>query len=129
YHRHIRIMVFHLRPALAYQVHQYVARRFAFIINVRFVSQANHQNLGTIESLPLRVEGICDTIENVLWHSGVDLASQLDEAGTLTKFTCLPGKVERIDWNAMSAKPRTGIKWHEAEGLGLRRFDNFPNID
>src|SRR6516225_1524116 len=62
-------------------------------------------------------------------HAGVDLARELDEARGDAVFPRLPGEIEGVDGDAMPAEPGAGIEGHEAEGLGLGRFDDFPDID
>src|SRR5690606_10793878 len=52
-----------------------------------------------------------------------------DEARGAVEFARLPGQVERINGNAVSAKSGAGIEGHEAERLCLCRVDDFPNIN
>jgi len=41
----------------------------------------------------------------------------------------LPGKIVRVDWNAVAAKARAWIERHVAKGLGRSGVDHFPNVD
>src|SRR5438477_4761272 len=68
-------------------------------------------------------------MHDMLWHTRIDLAGQLDEARVLTKFTRFPSEIKRIDRNAMPAKPGAGIKRHESERFCLGGVNDLPNID
>ena len=64
------------------------------------------------------VESRGDGVHDVIGHGGVDFAGQLDEARGEIEFARLPGKIIRIDGDAVSAKAGAGVEGHEAEGLG-----------
>src|SRR5450432_1094476 len=68
-------------------------------------------------------------MNDVFWHGSIDFTGELDEEGVLAVFPRFPREIERVDGDAVSTQPRTGIKWHEAEGFGLRCVDDLPNID
>ena len=70
-----------------------------------------------------------DGVDDVIGHRGVHFAGQLDEAGGEIVFARFPGKIVRIDRDAVAAEAGAGIKGHEAEGLGGGGVDDFPDID
>src|SRR5207245_4114989 len=61
-------------------------------------------------------------------HVGVDLARQFDETRTEVTLFGFPGKIERIYWDAVSAKSRSRIKRMEAERLGGGSLNHFPYV-
>ena len=67
------------------------------------------------------------------WTTYSGMAVLISPASSMKRvlliFARLPGQVERIDRDAMPAQPRPGIEGLEAEGLGLRRVDDFPDVD
>src|SRR5690606_4985937 len=62
-------------------------------------------------------------------HLTVDITGQFDESRLNAGLLRLPGKIERIDGNAVPAQARTRIERHEAERLCGRRVDYLPSID
>ena len=62
-------------------------------------------------------------------HRGVDLSGKLDEPGGYVELPRLPGEVERVDGDAVAAKPGTGPEGHVAEGLGAGGLDHVPDVD
>ncbi len=47
----------------------------------------------------------------------------------LAELARLPGQVERINGDAVTAEPGAGVKGHEAERLRFRSLDDFPDVD
>ena len=47
-------------------------------------------------------------MNDIVWHGGIDLAGQFDEARAVFELSCFPGQVERVDRNAVTAKPWPG---------------------
>src|SRR5262249_16425129 len=78
--------------------------------------------------LLLLVEGINDRGDDVVRHGNVNLAGEFDEACAEIEFLRLPGKIKRIDGNAVSAKSGPGIERLEPERLRGSRINNFPDI-
>ncbi len=67
--------------------------------------------------------------DHVLGHRAVDFAGQFDEPRVVSLFASQPGKVKRVDRDAMPTQTRSGIKRVESKWLGLGRIDHFPDVD
>src|SRR5581483_1647844 len=65
---------------------------------------------------------------HVIRHGHVDFAGELDEAGAEVKLLGLPGEVERINWDAVSAQARSGVEGVKTERLGGCGLDDFPDV-
>jgi hypothetical protein len=65
----------------------------------------------------------------VIRHVDVDLARQFNEARAKVPFFRFPGKIKRIDRNAVPAQPGTGIKGLKPKRLGGSRVNHFPDIE
>src|SRR5882724_4408137 len=128
-HRDVRIVVLDFRTLLNQKLHEHIARRFAFIVDVRLVSQSQNQNPGTIESLSLRVESSDDSIDDIFWHCCVNLACKFDKARMFAVLARFPRQIEWIDWDTMPAQTRSWIESHEPKRLCFRGFDHFPDVD
>lgn len=59
----------------------------------------------------------------------VDLTGQFDEARVDAVFLGLPGQIERVDGDAVTAETWTRLVRREAEGLGCRSANDFVYID
>ena len=70
-----------------------------------------------------------EPVDHQIGHVCVDLSGELDETRRNVEFARLPGQVERIDRDAVPAEAGAGIERHKAEGLGLGRVDDLPDID
>src|SRR5262245_40119787 len=68
-------------------------------------------------------------MDHVGGHRGVDFAGKLDEASVLAILARLPGQIEWVDRDAMSAKPRAGVERHKPERLRAGGVDDFPHIN
>ncbi len=110
------------------QFHQHEGRGFAAVVDVLFVGDAEHQDLGALEGLATIVEGVGDLADHPLGHGGVDLAGQFDEAGAEAVFARLPGEVEGVDGDAVAAEAGSGVVGGEAEGLGGGSADDFVDV-
>ena len=75
------------------------------------------------------VEGVLNFFDDEFGHAAVDVAGEFDEAGFNAGFFTFPGKIKRIDGNAVAAEPGTGIKRHEAEWFGGGGVDDFPHVN
>jgi hypothetical protein len=53
-HRHLGVAIFNLAATLAQQIHQSVTGRLVLVIHVRLISEAKNENLGPVESNPMR---------------------------------------------------------------------------
>jgi len=67
-------------------------------------------------------------IYNKLGHAFVHFARQIDETRSIVERTQLPGEVQWVDGDTVSAKTRPGIERHEPIRLGGCRLDHFPDI-
>src|SRR6266403_4930806 len=128
-HRHEGIVILHLRASLTQKVHQNVTGRFALVIHVWLVSQAQDQYAATLDRLALAIQRVRDTMHNVLGHGGVYLAGKFDEACVSPIFTRLPREIKRIDGDTMTPKAWTRIERHKAKWLRFRGFNDFPDIN
>ncbi|MNO89611.1 hypothetical protein D3C76_811000 [compost metagenome] len=111
------------------QFHDFYRGRFAHVIDIFLVGNAQDENSTTFQRPASLVQPIHQFTENVFWHCLVDLARQLDEAGIYTIFTRFPGQVEGVDWNAMAAKPRARIVGSKTKWLGGCGIDHFEDVD
>src|SRR5262249_36980347 len=91
-------------------LNQLEAGTFADIVDIGLVSQTKHQNLRAVNRFSACVERQSWATHAVIRHRAVDLAGQFDEASLLVVFARLPSEIERIDRDAVTAKPRPGIE-------------------
>src|SRR5205823_284437 len=98
------------------------------IVNVFFIRDAKYEQLRAIQTFLLLVERRGYRFDHMVGHRSVYFACQLDESSRKVVFARLPRKIKRINWNAMPAQPRSGIKRHEAERLGGGRVNHFPDV-
>src|SRR5260370_12019758 len=61
-------------------------------------------------------------------HAFVHFACQIDETRSIVERTQLPGEVQWVDRDTVSAKTRPRIERHEPIRLGGCRLDHFPDI-
>ncbi len=127
--RKVRIVVIDACAALLQQLHDFERRRFAQVVHVLFIRDAEDQQLRTVETFFLAVEGVGDGIYHVIGHRSVDFTSQFDEARGEIVFAGLPGKVERINRNAVSAEAGARIERHKPKGLGGGGVNHFPDVN
>src|SRR4029453_13151311 len=62
-------------------------------------------------------------------HVLVDLPRELDELGVEVELPRLPGEVERVDREAVSAEARARLEAHVAERLRRGRVDDLPDVE
>src|SRR5262249_8286692 len=93
---------------------------FTDIINVALVSHADHVDTGAIQSLVPGVQRVLDFFHYEVRHVAVDVAGKIDESGFDAGLTGFPGKIERIDGDAVATQSGARIKRHETEWLGGR---------
>src|SRR5215469_7578039 len=103
-------------------------RRFAQVIDVSFVGYAEYQDLRSVHRFLLLVQGPRDRIDDVIGHVVIDLAGQFDEAGAKVPFLGFPGKIKRVDGNAVSTQARAWIERVKPERLGGGSFDHLPDV-
>ena len=127
--REVRVVVFDLRAALLEQLHNFEGRGLAEVVDVFFIGDTEDQQFRAVEAFLVAVQGFGDGIDDVIGHGSIDFAGQLDETSGEIVFAGFPGKIIRIDGNAVAAQTRTGIKRHEAERLGGGGVDDFPDVD
>lgn len=106
-----------------------VAGGLAVVVDIGFVSESEEEDAGAVEGFFVGVEGLGDLLHDVVGHTGVDFAGEFDEAGVHFDFAGLPGEVERVDGDAVSAKAGAGIEGHVAERLGGGGVDDVPHVD
>src|SRR6056297_3121714 len=75
------------------------------------------------------VQSFESTLNHVTWHIGIDLTRQLNKSGRLLHFTCFPGEIKRIDWDAVPTESRSGSKFHKSEWFGACRIQYLVDID
>src|SRR6516225_4444435 len=126
---HIRIVISHFGAARAEHFHQEITGRLTLIVNVGLVSQPQHEDRTALDRLLSIVQGIRQPVNYVTRHARINFAGKLDKASVLTVFARLPGQIEWIDWDAVTAETGAWIKRHEPERLGLRGVNDLPHID
>ncbi len=126
---HVRIVVPHIGALGPQQFDHVQRRRLAHVVNVLLIRHTQHQHDAPLERLAGLVQRVLDLVHPVLRHLGVDLASQLDEAGIVVERLELPGEVMRVQWNAMPTHARSRRELHEAVRLGRRGLDHLPHVD
>jgi hypothetical protein len=113
-------------PELYYDLY---SRRFPNVIHVSLVGYAQEKYICAVETFLGVVERYRDLGLNDVGHVIVYVCGDLNEPGRKVDLFGLPGQIERIDWNAVSAQARTGIEWHEPIGFGARRIYHLPDVD
>src|SRR5262249_52430965 len=88
-----------------------------------------NQYAAAFDCFALHIQGIRDTVYNVLWHARIDLASQLNKTRMLTIFAGLPCEIKRIDRDTVATETWSRIERSEPKRLRASRFDNFPDIN
>ena len=101
---------------------------FAQIIDIGLVGSTQDEAAGAIEQLPAGIERLENAGDDIAGHVGVDVGGELDEMGGVLVGFHLPGKVERVDGDAVPAQAGTGGELHEAEGLAGGGIDHLPDI-
>ena len=87
---------------------EHVTRGLAVVIDVRFVSNAEEENLGALDRLAVVIKRIGNAGNHIVRHGGIDLAREFNETGVLLVFAGLPGQVKGINRNAVSAEAGPG---------------------
>lgn len=67
-----------------------VVESIAQIVNVLFVSRAQHQHFGAIQRFLMLVERLGHVVEHMIGHADIDLARQFDEARAEIPLLGLP---------------------------------------
>src|SRR6185437_4409453 len=75
------------------------------------------------------VERLSHALDDEVWHAGVDFARELDKARVKIELPRLPGKIERIDGDAVAAKARPGIKRMESERLAFGGLNDLEDVE
>ena len=127
--REIGVVVIEQGAALLQELHDLQRGRFAQIIHVLLVSHTKHENLGALHALLAFIERIGDSVHHVIGHRSINFARKLDETRREVKFASLPGKIIRVDRDAVATEARAGIEGHVAEGFGRGGVDDFPNVN
>ncbi len=105
------------------------SRAFAVIVDIRFIGDAENEHLGAVHRGLIAVEDLHGAVDDILRHAGVDFAGGLDQAGVIVELAGLPGKVKRVERNAVAAESRSRIKRLKAVRLCFGRVDHVPDID
>ncbi len=127
-HRHVRVVVGHVRALLAQDRHHAGRGCVASVLDVRLEGHAHHADLRAVEGPAAQVEGLRHQLHGVPRHGQVDVAGQFDEALDEVELARPPGQVVRVDRDAVAADARTRAEGHEAERLGRGRVDHFPDV-
>src|SRR5258708_12803462 len=114
--------------AFEQQLHYTQRRRFAHITHIALISYSQHQDARPFEAFAMFIERPRHLVYNKLRHASVHFARQINETRSIVERTQLPGEVQWIDGDAVSAKTRPGIERHEPIRLGGCRLDHFPTI-
>ena len=123
------IAVIGARATILQQLNQLKAGTFTHIVNVGLVCQPKHKNFAALHGLAVIVQQLGRAVDCIVRHAGINFTSQLNELGAATKFLGLPCEIERINWNAMSAKTWPWKERHETKRLGARGANHFPHIN
>src|ERR1700729_2399789 len=107
--RYVRIAVGYFSTEVAELFHQVHRRRLADVIDILFIGNAKNEDVASLDRFALSVEGARDLGYDIIRHRRIDLARELDEAGVHAVFARFPGKVKRVDRNAVATDPGTGI--------------------
>ena len=127
--RHVRIGVLDVGALLVEQRHHVERRRFAHVVDVALVGDAEDQHGRAVDRLLMAVQRVGDLVDDEVRHAAVDLPGQLDEPRIEAGLLRFPRQVERIDRNAVAAEAGARIEGHEAERLGRRGLDDFPDVE
>ena len=65
----------------------------------------------------------------MIGHVPIHFTGKLDEARVKVEFLRFPGKIERVDRNAVTAEPGARVKRLEAKRLGRGGTDHFEDIN
>src|ERR1700722_11955176 len=119
-----RIVVLNMRTALLQQLDDGECGRLAKVVDIAFVGHPQYQDAGTAQSLVALAHGFDNIFDHEVRHGNVDLPSQLNKPRVEVKPLGSPGKVKRVDGNAVTAETGPWIKCLEAERLGLCSVDH-----
>jgi hypothetical protein len=71
-------VISHVGATVRKFLEQPVVGRLPFIIYVGFVGKAEYKNPTAFYCFALVIEGLRNTVNDVVWHGGIDLAGQLN---------------------------------------------------
>src|SRR5579864_959464 len=125
----VRIVVADVGAFFLEQLDDGQRRRFAQVVNILFICDAQDQDFRSVQSFAVAIQSRCRRRHHVVRHVQVDFARQFNEASVEVVLLSFPGKIERVDRNAVTAESRSGIKRMETERLRRRRRDYLPDID
>src|SRR5262245_13073810 len=127
---HVRIVVIDLRSACLQQVDDRQSGAFSRVVDILLVGDPNDQDPRLRKGEPsLGIQHLRHSTNNIVWHCRVDLAGKFNEACVDSVFARLPGEIERIDGNAMSAEARARVESHVSKRLGLGGIDHLKDVD
>ena len=125
----MRIAVGQSRPLGVQNSHHVERRRLPDVVDVALIGDAGDQDVRPVQRFSLHVERIGDLGDHRVRHRGVDVSGELDEPGLESLLLGFPRKIERVDRDAVAAQPGARVEGHEAERLGFRGVDDFPDVD
>src|SRR5262249_16271305 len=96
-----RIVVGDMSSALQKELHDFESRRFTRVIHVLLVRNTENTDSASLDRLLLVVERVCDAVDDVFGHGGIDFAGEFDEARMDSVLARDPGEVKGIDGDAM----------------------------
>ena len=123
------VVEIHLGTPLHEEFVDLQGRALPNIVDVFLIGHAQDQNLAPVDDLPLALQGRVSPGDDEVGLVGVHLSGQLDEVGAEIVLLGLPGEVEGVDGNAVSAQSGAGVEGLEAERLCLGRLDHFDDVD
>ena len=124
-----RIAVSDARSAALQQQDDIQRGRFAHIVDIALVRDAQNVHVRAFERLGMLVERVLNLVHHEVRHLAVDVSGQLDKTRLDAGLLGFPGEIKRIDRNAVAAQARARIERHESERLGGRGVDHFPDVD
>src|ERR1051325_6225027 len=126
--RDVRIVITNLRALLLQQTDHIECRTLAHVVDILFVSDAEHQHSAAVHRFSLLVQRLCHFAYYDNRHLAVDLTSKIDEARFVVERAHFPGEIVRIERDAMSTDTRTGRELHEPEWLRGGGIDYLPDV-
>lgn len=105
-HRDVRVVVLHPGALPLEEADDLQGRRFPLVVDVFLVGDAQDQDPRAAKGSALGGQNLERLVDDALGYLGVDLAGQLDELRLGVHIPSLPGQVEWIDWDAVTAEAR-----------------------
>src|SRR5947209_7113617 len=88
--RYVRIVITDARQLALQQLNNFQRRRFADVIYISLIGDAENEYLGAAQRLTDQIQSVRHPFDDVGRHRGVDLSRQLDETGLEIVLPRLP---------------------------------------